>query len=164
MARAQRTAETVNIKGLDALRRELRKIERDGGTDGIALLKEANYKVAMMVVSKAQARASGVGRQQARAAASLRPGRQQARAVVAGGSASVPFFYGAEFGSYSGVQRTARGSGRSFIGFNQFLPYKQPGSGKVGYFLYPTLSAESDNIIEMYGAELDKIMKQAFPD
>lgn len=162
MARARRTAETVNVKGLDELRRELRKLERDGGTDGIALLKEANYKVAMMVTSKAQARASGVGRQQARAAASLRPGRQQARAVVTGGSASVPFFFGAEFGSYSNVQRERKG--RSFLGFNQFLPYKQPGSGKVGYFLYPTLSAESDNIIEMYGVELDKIMKQAFPD
>jgi hypothetical protein len=162
MARARRTEETVNVKGLDALRRELRKVERDGGSDGISLLKEANYKVALMVATRAQGRASSVGRMQARAAASLRPGRQQARAVITGGSASVPFFFGAEFGSYSNVQRNRKG--RSFIGFNQFLPYKQPGSGKVGYFLYPTLKTESRNIIEMYGEELDRIMKQAFPD
>lgn len=162
MAKARRTEETINVKGLDQFRRELRKIEQQGGPNGIALLKEANFRVASLVVSKAQARASGLGRMQARAGATLRAGRQQARAVVYGGSASVPFFFGAEFGSYSGVRRT-RGS-RSFLGFNQFEPWKRPGNGNTGYFLFPTMRAESRNIIEMYGDELDKITKQAFPD
>lgn len=161
MARARRSAETINVEGLNEFRRELRKIESDGGADGIALLKEANYRVASMVVSKAQGRAGGVGPQQARAASTLRAGRQQARATVTGG-VRMPFFFGAEFGSYSGFPRQ-RGS-RSYVGFNQFLPWKRPGNGNTGYFLYPTMRAESRNIIEMYGDELENITKQAFPD
>ena len=162
MARARRTEDTVRVQGLDQFRRELRRIETDGGPDGIALLKEANHKVASMVVSKAQARASSVGRMQAKAASSLRAGRAQARATVIGGSASIPFFFGAEFGSYAGFSRQ-RGN-RSFVGFNQFLPWKKPGSGNTGYFLFPTMKAESRNIIEMYGDELDRVAKRAFPD
>lgn len=162
MARARRSDETVNVKGLDQFRRELRKIQNQGGADGIALLKEANWRVATMVANKAKGRASGLGRMQARAGSTLRAGRQQARAVIIGGSAAVPFFYGAEFGSYSGFPRN-RG-GRSFLGFNQFEPWKRPGGGNTGYFLFPTMKAETRNIIEMYGDELDKIAKQAFPD
>lgn len=162
MAKARRTEQTINVRGLDQFRRELRKIQQQGGANGIALLKEANYRVASMVVARAQAKASSLGRMQARAGATLRAGRQQARAVVTGGSASVPFFFGAEFGSYSGYLRT-RGS-RSYLGFNQFEPWRRPGNGNAGYFLFPTMRAESRNIIEMYGDELDKIAKQAFPD
>lgn len=162
MAQARRTEETINVRGLDQLRRELRKIEQQGGADGIALLKEANYKVASMVANKAKIRGSSVGRLQGKAAQTLRAGRQQARATVSGGTAAVPFFYGAEFGSYSGIERQRKG--RSFIGFNQFLPWKRPGGGNAGYFLFPTLRDETKNIIEAYGEELDKITKQAFPD
>lgn len=161
MAKARRSAETVRIKGLDELRRELRKIQQDGGAQGTQLLKDANYKVASMVASKAQGRASGLGRMQSKAAATLKAGRAQARATVTGGG-SVPYFFGAEFGAYQGIMRS-RG-GRSFLGFNQFSVWKSPGNGNAGYFLYPTLRAESDNIIEMYGDELDKIVAQAFPD
>ena len=164
MAKALRSEDTVKVQGLDKFRRELKKIEESGGADGIALLKEANYRVASMVVEKAQARASSIGPMQAKAAASLKPGRQQARAVVSGGGARVPFFYGAEFGAYRGLRRTARDSGRSFIGHNQFLPWKKPGNGNTGYFLFPTMKAETQNIIDMYGKELDKIAKDAFPD
>ena len=149
MAKAVRSEETVRVQGLDKFRSELRKLQQQGGADGIALLKEANYRVASMVVGKAQSRASSVGPMQAKAAASLRPGRQQARAVVSGGSARVPFFYGAEFGA---------------LQFKQFLPWKKPGNGNTGYFLFPTMKAETQNIIEMYGEELDKIAKDAFPD
>lgn len=149
MAKARRSDETVRVQGLDKFRSELRKIQQSGGADGIALLKEANYRVASMVVGKAQSRASSIGPMQAKAAASLRPGRQQARAVVSGGSARVPFFYGAEFGA---------------LQYKQFLPWKKPGNGNTGYFLFPTMKAETQNIINMYGDELDKISKDAFPD
>jgi hypothetical protein len=125
------------------------------------MLKEANHKVAMMVVGKAQARAGSVGPMQAKAASTLRAGRQQARATITGG-VRMPFFFGAEFGSYSNVPRS-RGT-RTFLGFNQFMPFKKPGSGNTGYFLYPTMRAETRNIIEMYGDELDRIAKNAFPD
>ena len=149
MAKARRSDETVRVQGLDKFRSELRKIQQSGGADGIALLKEANYRVASMVVGKAQSRASSIGPMQAKAAASLRPGRQQARAVVSGGSARMPFFYGAEFGA---------------LQYKQFLPWKKPGNGNTGYFLFPTMKAETQNIIKMYGDELDKISKDAFPD
>ena len=75
MAKARRSDETVRVQGLDKFRSELRKIQQSGGADGIALLKEANYRVASMVVGKAQSRASSIGPMQAKAAASLRPGR-----------------------------------------------------------------------------------------
>jgi len=149
VAKAVRSQETVRVQGLDKFRSELRKLQQQGGADGIDLLKEANYRVASMVVGKAQSRASGIGPMQAKAASSLRPGRQQARAVVSGGSARVPFFYGAEFGA---------------LQYKQFLPWKKPGNGNTGYFLFPTMKAETQNIIEMYGEELDKIARDAFPD
>jgi hypothetical protein len=161
MARARRSAETVRVQGLDDLRRELRKIQQNGGPQGSTLLKEANHKVASHVVSRAQGRAASVGRMQSKAAATLRAGRAQARATVTGGT-GVPYFYGAEFGAYAGVSRT-RGA-RTFLGFNQFLQWKAPGNGNTGYFLYPTMKAESATIIEMYGDELDKITDQAFPN
>lgn len=149
MAKPIRSADTVRVQNLDKFRSELRKLQQQGGADGIALLKEANYRVASMVVDKAQSRASGIGPMQAKAAASLRPGRQQARAVISGGGARIPFFYGAEFGA---------------LQYKQFLPWKKPGNGNTGYFLFPTMKAETQNIIEMYGEELDKIAKDAFPD
>ncbi len=149
MARARRSDETVRVAGLDAFRRELRRLESEAGPQGLAMLKEANHKVASMVVTKAQARAASIGPMQSKAASSLRAGRQQARAVVSGGGARTPFFWGAEFGA---------------LQFKQFLPWKKPGGGNTGYFLFPTMKAETQNIIEMYGEELDKIAKDAFPD
>lgn len=148
MAKPVRSQDTVKVQGLDQFRRELRKLQQSAGSDGIALLKEANYRIASMVVGKAQSRASSIGPMQSKAAASLKPGRQQARAVVSGGGARVPFFNGAEFGAKQ---------------YKQFLPWKKPGGGNTGYFLFPTMKAESKNIIEMYGDELEKIAKQAFP-
>lgn len=162
MARARRSDETVRVAGLDAFRRELRRLESEAGPQGLAMLKEANHKVASMVVTKAQARAASIGPMQSKAASTLRAGRQQARAVVSGGGSRAPFFGGAEFGSYSNFLRTR--NNRSFIGFNQFLPWKKPGNGNTGYFLFPTMKAETQNIIEMYAKELDKIAKDAFPD
>lgn len=162
MARARRTDATVNVKGLDQFRRELRKIEQQGGADGISLLKEANVRVANYVIAKAQARAAGVGRMQHKAALSMRAGRQQARATIIGGGARMPYFFGAEFGAYPNVLRTR--NNRQFQGFNQFERWKQPGAGRTGYFLFPTMRDETRRIIEMYGDELDQIAQQAFPD
>lgn len=161
MAKAKRTEDTVRVAGLDQFRRELKRIESEGGPGGVALLKEANYRVASMVADKAKGRAAGVGAQQSRAAATLKPGRQQARATISGGT-GIRFFYGAEFGAYPNFPRSR--NGRSFLGFNQFLPWKRPGNGNTGYFLFPTMKAETKNIIEMYGDELEQVTRQAFPD
>jgi hypothetical protein len=161
MAKPRRTQDTIRVKGLDEFRKELRKLQDAAGADGLSLLKDANFRVANMVIGKAQSRASGLGAMQAKAASTMKAGRAQARATITGG-ARIPFFFGAEFGAYSNVPRQ-RG-GRAFVGFNQFEPFKKPGNGNAGYFLYPTIKAESKRIIDMYADELEKISKQAFPD
>lgn len=163
------TSASIAVKGLRELNRELRALDQAGGSQNRDLLKAANWRVAQFVVEKAQQRAAGVGRQQVRAAQSLRASKTAARAQVAGGSASVPFFFGAEFGAKQNILRAERkragwaGPGR-YMGFRQFLEWKKPGSGNTGYFLFPTLRAESDNIIELYAEELDRVTAQAFPE
>jgi hypothetical protein len=168
MAKALKSGDQVIVHGLDDLRRELRRIESKGGPNGLELLKGANYKVATHVIGRAQGRAAGAGRMQARAASTLKAGRAQARATITGG-VGVPYFFGAEFGSKSNILRRARqpagwaGAGR-WLGYNQFLPWKQPGGGRAGYFLFPTMRSESAAIVEIYGDELDDIVAAAFPD
>lgn len=163
------TSASVAVKGLRELNRELKALDAMGGEGNRQLLKDANWRVAQFVTEKARQRASGVGRQQARAAESLKPSKTVNRAQVTGGNARVPFFFGAEFGAKPNVLRSERqragwaGPGR-YIGFRQFLPWTKPGSGNVGYFLFPTLKNESSDIIELYADELDKVTAKAFPE
>jgi hypothetical protein len=165
---AMKSSSTIAVSGLRDFRNELRRLETESGSDGSALLKDANWKVAQFVTERAQTRAGTVGRQQARAAESLRASKTVNRAQVAGGSAKVPFFFGAEFGAKQNILRSERraagwaGPGR-YLGFRQFAPWKRPGGGNTGYFLFPTLRAETQNIIDLYGDELDKVTAKAFP-
>jgi len=78
----------------------------------------------------------------------LKAGRQAAKSVVSDGGAKVPFFGGAEFGS---------------IQFPQFPAYQGNGAD-AGYFLYPAIRSMADEIVEMYGEEIEKITRRAFPD
>ena len=64
------TGDTVRVEGLDELRRELRRLDDKGLSDR---LKDANHKVAEIVVRRAQQRAAALGRMQAKAAGTLRP-------------------------------------------------------------------------------------------
>ena len=138
----------VGIKDLDAFRKDLQRLVREGGPNGLSLLKAANYRVAEHVRTRAVVRAAGVGRQQLKAAQSMRSSKAATRASLTGGNAKVPFFSGAEFGSLT---------------YPQFPLWKAPGHGNTGYFLFPTLRAESETIKEMYVRELDDICKIAFP-
>lgn len=148
-------AATVTVRGLDELRRELKKLEGDAATDA---LKDANYKVAELVTRSARGNTSS--RMEAAAAATLRPARQAARAQVVGG-AGIQFFGGAEFGAAQNQPRnTNRGTVR---GWNQFKAWRGNGSA-AGYFLYPAIRDATDEIVEVYGAEVDKITAAAFPD
>ena len=142
MARAKKVG-VVAVEGLDELRRELRKLDDAGLTDQ---LKDANKKVADLVVARAQGRAStGMER---KAAGSLRSSRQAARAQVVGGSVKVPFFGGAEFGS---------------LRYRQFKAWTGSNS-QSGYFLYPAIREATDDIVELYGDEVMKISAKAFPE
>lgn len=162
--------QSVAVVGLSDFRKQLKKVVQDGGPDGQRLLKDANWKVAQHVVEKAQATAATVGRMQVRAAGNLRASRTAATAQIVGVSNDkVPFFFGAEFGAKQNILRKPRkasgwaGPGR-YYGFRQFLPWKKPGNGNTGYFLFPAMRAESQNIVEMYGDELDKISRVIFPE
>lgn len=163
------TDRAIYVKGLDEFRKELRRIEANGGEDGRELLKDANNRVASYVVQQAQRRAAGIGRMQARAASALKANRAQARATITASTRDVPWFFGAEFGAKPNITRRPRaasgwaGAG-PWRGYNQFEMWRKPGGGNAGWFLFPTMRAESKNIIEMYGDELDKIARRIFPD
>lgn len=156
----------VSINGLDDFRRDLQRLVREGGPDGLSLLKAANYRVAEHVRTRAVTRAAGVGKQQLRAARSMRSSKAATKAVLTGGSDKVPFFNGAEFGAGGGIRKNVGGRNgpNPGLGWFQFLPWKEPGHGQTGYFLFPTMRAESEAIKEMYVRELDDICKVAFPN
>lgn len=168
----------IGVRGLDEFRRELLKVQRNGGPRGYDLLKKHNYEVAEFVRKKAVTRANQVGPQQARAAKSLISRRSGIRAELIGGNdrrkpkagglgASMPFFGGAEFGADHDVPRqvsTRRARSGSVLGWNQFLPWKEGGRGQTGYFLFPTMREYSDEIKEIYAEGLDRIMREVFPD
>lgn len=158
MARTVATGDTVRVEGLDELRRELRRLDDKGLSDR---LKDANHKVAELVVRRAQQRAASLGRMQVAAAGTLRPARQAARAVVTLGRASVPFALGAEFGAGRNIRTPGRNRGR--LGLNQFSPWRGSGSG-AGYFLWPGIRDSGPEISETYYEEIDRITRDAFPD
>ena len=168
MRRIPGEGDVVIVQGLDQFRKELVRIAKDGGPDGRDLLKEANYKVASFVIQHARIRAGQIGQMQSAAAQSMKPSRSLNRAMIQAGG-TVEFFYGAEFGAKSNILRRERkpagwaGAGR-WRGYNQFDPWKKPGGGNGGYFLFPTMRDKTREIVEMYGDELDKVSQAAFPD
>lgn len=159
----------VAVIGLRDFQRELKKIVTESGPTGDALLKDANWRVAQYIVEKSQARASTIGRLQARAAEGMKASRSAQRAQIATNVDKTQFFFGAEFGAKQNILRKPRraagwaGPGR-YRGYRQFLPWKKPGGGNTGYFLFPTMREESPRVVEMYGEEIDRIMAQAFPE
>ena len=159
----------IAVIGLREFQREIKKVITEGGATGETLLKDANWRVAQYIVEKSQARAATIGKLQNKAASGMTASRTAQRAQISTNVDRVPFFFGAEFGAKPDILRRERkaagwaGPGR-YRGYRQFLPWKKPGGGNTGYFLFPTMREESDNIREMYGQELDKIMRDVFPD
>lgn len=158
----------VSVRGLEDFHRQLKRIESEAGADGLGLLKALNYDVAEHIRVRAVARAQGLTRMQRRAASTLRSSKQARRALITGGSdakSGVAFFGGAEFGAAHDSMRFNIGGSppRSGLGWNQF-PDWRGNHGAVGYFLFPTLRAESETIKEMYWQGLERIVARAFPD
>lgn len=132
----------IRVSGLDELRRELRRL------DMTADLKDVNNRVAQHVADAAERRARSLGRMEAKAAESLRANRAQSKAAVTIGGARHEFALGAEFGSNR---------------YKQFRPWR--GSGQAaGYFLWPSIRAERERVIDMYGDEIERLTAKAFPD
>lgn len=213
----------VTVKGLDELRRELKKLDDTGLT---ADLKDANFDVAQHVVRKARSAAGMFGGLEAKAADSLKASRAVTRAQVTIGGKGFEFAAGAEFGANRNQRRLVkestfrvrangkietkrarativrddedidevarrvesqfvdlkgrnvgrRGGGSQVklarkaggglhvvLGWNQFRPWRGNKSG-AGYWLFPTIREEVDEIIEIYGDAIWKITAKAFPD
>ena len=134
--------DAIKVQGLADLRRELKKLDLTED------LKEANNRVALLVVDEAQKRARALGRMEAKAAESLAAGRAQAKATVAFGGTKAPFALGAEFGA---------------MRYKQFREWRGSGA-TAGYWLYPAIRDETPRIIDVYGDELMRITAKAFPD
>lgn len=137
----------VYVEGLDELRRELKRT-----AGNLEDLKVANRQVSELVADKARSRAAQVGGVAGHVARqnSIRSSSAAAAAkVLLGGAADKhgPAL-GAEFGSKN---------------YPQFEPWR--GSDEsAGYFLWPTIRAERERIVEVYGQLLDELTRKAFPD
>lgn len=123
----------IDIKGLRELLRATNNIQKEFPDE----LTEAAADVARMVVSGARSAATSP---MARlAASSLSAGRNGAAGTV---TASAPFFAGAEFGG--GNRPTTK----------QFPPYR----GQRGYFLYPSMRAQSGRLNDRWDTAIEKVM------
>jgi hypothetical protein len=85
---------------------------------------------------------------------SIRALRQQKSAVIAIGSAKVPWAAGFEFGA-SGA-KTKKGGHT-----NQFGPWRG-NKGDAGYFVWPTIRNKNAEIIERYVSLMGKLTSMAF--
>lgn len=150
------TAENaVLVEGLSDLRRELGKLNL---TDD---LKDVNFRAGEIIVKRAQQNAASLSSMQQNAAATLKSSRQAARAVVTLGKNSVPYALGAEFGAGRDIKQAGRN--RGYTGLNQFEPWRGRGAD-AGYFLWPAIRDSAQEVLDMYGDELEKLTKSAFPD
>ncbi|MEU3618847.1 hypothetical protein ABZ725_41970 [Streptomyces sp. NPDC006872] len=146
-----------NIEGLSQFTRALAR----AGADGVRQeVKEANFQAADKLADAAREKASGLSRQQASAAQSLRATKTQNYAAVRLGSKRKSFALGAEFGS---VRRTR--AGRIARGFQEWRGNQFSGwSGGPGYFLHPTIREKGDQLIAEYRNNIDRLMAEAFPE
>lgn len=171
---------SVKVEGMKQFRKDIRRQFLSGeGPDGRDLLKDANRKVAEHIKDRSEGRATAAGRMQYLAWASMKVGNLQNRATLTGGAISqvvgrglnkgsgpVLFFSGAEFGADRNKQRTVKGYGMkevTYLGWSQFKEFR-PAGGNTGYFLFPTMRAETEEIKEIWGRELDSISSKVFPD
>lgn len=147
-------------------------------------LGRANKRIGQIVVSEAQRIAAGEGKQQQRAAATLRPSTVGSRVqVTLGGKAAVPFALGAEFGAHhdrkrlilstggsgnyssrrsaEAAKRRIEASGKRTVrymkrGWNMLPIWR--GSGKeAGYFLFPAIRRKRQEVIDEYMREIERV-------
>lgn len=140
MAKINAKSQGVNVRGLAELNRALKQL----GPEVRAELKAANVEVGEMVANDAANIAYGLGGVAAKTAPSIKATKTQNGAGVAFGGAAYPFAGGAEFGSFR---------------YKQFQPWRGNGAG-AGYFLYPAIRQDSDEIAETYMERLDDLIRK----
>lgn len=172
------TGTGVKVHGMKEFRKDIKRMQAGGGPDGRDLLKAANREVAQHVKDRSRGRAASAGKMQYLAWASMKVGNAQNKATLTGGainqvvgrgkkkgSGPVLFFSGAEFGADSNKERIVKGWGMkpvTYLGWKQFDSPKP--NGRTGYFLFPTMRAETEAIKEIWGREFDSISSKVFPD
>lgn len=132
----------LRVEGLNEMILRLKALET-GAEVGIRL---ANKAAATTVATGASGAASALGGVAAHVAGGIK-----ATAGVKSGAVSLgldPAAAGAEFG----------GRGRATT--QQFQPWRGSGSG-AGYFLFPTIRRDSEQINTTYRAALDRVIKEA---
>lgn len=140
MGKINARSQGVNVRGLAELNRTLKQL----GPEVQAELKAANVEVGEMVANDARSIAYSLGSVAGKVAPSIRPTRTQNGAGIAFGGAAYPFAGGAEFGSFR---------------YKQFQPWRGNGEG-AGYFVYPAIRQDSDEIAETYMERLDDLMRK----
>jgi len=131
-------AAQIQVTGLKELRKSLRGFESD--TDWRPALREAYTTTAKQVEQSALGRA-GSSRMGSAARATIKGKGTTTGATLRGGSASVPWFVGFNFGS---------------IRYRQFPP-----KGNPDYVLYATMTAERDSIEAEFLGQIDRALSGA---
>ncbi|NUO35887.1 MAG: hypothetical protein HOQ45_02405 [Nocardioidaceae bacterium] len=139
MARIRSSDQGVRVQGLAELNRALRGLGKEHQRE----LKETNVKVSQAVAQHAQQRAYSLGGVAAHVAPTIKGGGGTTWAGIKFGSGH-PEAAGAEFGAYR---------------FKQFKPWRGNGSD-AGYFVYPMIRADADDITERYEAALDDLLRK----
>jgi hypothetical protein len=149
---------SIQFSGLPEIRDAIKRL---GNVADTAEFKAAGYNVASkVVIPAARARATSVGRMQVRAAKTLAPVKTPAGGAVRFG-AGFRGAMGAEFGADRNQRRNTRDGLQ--LGWNQFKPWR--GSGEnAGYFLWPAIRANAEQIIEAFANELDPLLERLFPE
>lgn len=133
----------VEVSGL----RELNKALKELGPQFPKEMRKTNKAVAEDVASEARSRALSLGGVAAKAAPSVKASAGATSGGVAVGSNSAPWALGAEFGG--GRRKTTQ----------QFKPWRGSGAS-AGYFVYPTIRENADEIVEAYSEGMDELLKR----
>lgn len=134
----------VRIEGL----RELNKALKELGPEFPREMRKVNKEVAGGVAEHAQRNALAEGGVAAHVAPSLKASAGVNSAAVALGGLAHPAAGGAEFG---GQRRPTT---------QQFKPWRGSGE-RAGYFLYPAIRSDADEIYDDYLEALDELVKRA---
>lgn len=131
------STDSVRIDGLIELQRSLREIDKTLPRE----LRKINLEAAKKVQTTAEGTARSLGGVQAKAADSIRAMAEQRGAMIRIDANKYPYAFGAEFGS---------------IRFKQFPAFKGSGAD-AGYFVWPSIRAERDEIVQMYDEKLTEL-------
>lgn len=145
---SQRVSSGLGVRMDDAGLTKLRKALKEVGPEHAKEMVKTGREVAKDVSNKARGKARGLGGVAAKSATSVRPSAGATSAGVGFGGPSAPWAPGAEFGG--GRRPTTQ----------QFEPWRGSGPG-AGYFVYPTIRDNEEQIVESYYDGLADVMKKA---